>query len=234
MPRKREILPEDYNEALPIRLRYIMKKQNKTQQDVADAIGKTRQSIGYYADGTSSPDWKVVAALAEYFDVSADWLLGLTIEEKRPEGISEQIGLSDNAIYALEKLSREDRYVLSFLLEQEDPHKDPLKRDSSTFFPNPDKGISLPFHLIRRISKYFNADISSENRLLVSESGVMMRDCDVPESMRDQYMSVKEGDLLSEAILSDIRAMIVYLRAHYIDWRSSPLCPYIPEQTGNE
>ena len=119
MPRKRESLPEDYNSSFPIRLRYIMKKQNKTQQEVADAIGKTRQSIGYYADGTSSPDWKSLAALAEYFDVSTDWLLGLTIREKRPVGITERIGLRDRAIYAIEELSREDRYVLSFLIEQE-------------------------------------------------------------------------------------------------------------------
>ena len=62
----------------------------------------------------------------------------------------------------------------------------------------------------------------------------MMHDWDIPESMRDQYISVKEGDILSEAILSDIRTMTVNLRANYVDWRSSPLCPYVPEKVDSE
>lgn len=78
MPRKENTRPSDYNATFPTRLRTIMRERNKTQQDVANAIGKSRQAVGYYTDGSSSPDWKTLAALSAYFNVSADWLLGLT------------------------------------------------------------------------------------------------------------------------------------------------------------
>lgn len=78
MPRKKNTCPSDCNAAFPTRLRKIMREKNRTQQDVANAIDKTRQAVGYYADGSSSPDWKTLVELSAYFDVSVDWLLGLT------------------------------------------------------------------------------------------------------------------------------------------------------------
>ena len=73
--RQKEIpLYERYNTIFPTRLRAIMDELHVTQQDVADAIGKSRQAVGFYANGTSSPDWETIAHLAQYFNVSADWL----------------------------------------------------------------------------------------------------------------------------------------------------------------
>lgn len=101
MPRKREQKAEDFTGAFPSRLREIMRVQNKTQQDVATAIGKTRQAIGYYADGSSSPDWKTIIKLALYFEVSTDWLLGITNVKSSDEDIKrvcDYTGLSEGAI----------------------------------------------------------------------------------------------------------------------------------------
>lgn len=78
MPRKRCTTQEGYNASFPARLRKIMEDTKKTQQDVANAIGKTRQAVGYYADGSSSPDWQTLAAIARLFGVSVDWLVGVS------------------------------------------------------------------------------------------------------------------------------------------------------------
>lgn len=97
MPRKKEQKPEDYGSPFPSRLREIMCEQGKTQREVADAVGKTRQAVGYYADGSSSPDWKTLVKLAQYFGVSTDWLLGLseeTVPNADVRSVCEFTGLS--------------------------------------------------------------------------------------------------------------------------------------------
>lgn len=78
MPRKRETITSDYKKPFPSALRDLMKENNTTQQQLADALGKTRQSVSYYCDGSSSPDWEALASIAKFFSVSADWLLGLS------------------------------------------------------------------------------------------------------------------------------------------------------------
>ena len=55
-----------------------MATKGVTQQALGDSIGKTRQAIGYYVDGSSSPDWETLATIAATLDVSADYLLGLS------------------------------------------------------------------------------------------------------------------------------------------------------------
>ena len=56
----------------------IKKTQGGNQQDVADYIGVTRQSISQYCNGNSFPTADKVILLAEYFGVSADYLLGIS------------------------------------------------------------------------------------------------------------------------------------------------------------
>lgn len=78
MPRKRETKSDNFYAVFPERLREAMQKRGVTQQELAEYVGKSRQAIGYYADGSSSPDWETLANIARYFGISADWLLGLT------------------------------------------------------------------------------------------------------------------------------------------------------------
>ena len=53
---------------------------SKSQREVAEGIGTTQQSLGRYESGKRKPDLEVVEALARYFHVSADYLLGLNDE----------------------------------------------------------------------------------------------------------------------------------------------------------
>ena len=77
MPRKKQQHPESYNTAFPANLRELMEKTGTTQIELGNSIGVSRQSISYYCDGSSSPTWEGIVAIANYFDVSVDWLLGL-------------------------------------------------------------------------------------------------------------------------------------------------------------
>ncbi|MFX3616421.1 MAG: helix-turn-helix domain-containing protein [Sporolactobacillus sp.] len=67
----------------------IRKEFQKTQQNVADYLGVTRPAYTAYELGSREPDFETLQKLAEYFDVTTDYLLGRTDArhpEKKPEG----------------------------------------------------------------------------------------------------------------------------------------------------
>lgn len=129
MPRKRKGQPETYFKAFPTTLRNLIADHGITHQTLADQLGKSRQAISYYCDGSSSPDWETIVEIANYFSVSTDYLLGIT-DVKSPntntQAICSATGLSEQAICYLQTLSvtrnlppRSNRLkILSALLEQ--------------------------------------------------------------------------------------------------------------------
>ncbi|QDI92004.1 helix-turn-helix transcriptional regulator [Salicibibacter cibarius] len=60
------------------RLTQLRKANKKTQQDMAPILGITRPAYTAYERGTRNPDYDTLRKIAEYFDVTTDYLLGLT------------------------------------------------------------------------------------------------------------------------------------------------------------
>ncbi|MCR6116612.1 helix-turn-helix transcriptional regulator [Salipaludibacillus agaradhaerens] len=54
----------------------LRKRKKKTQQDIADIIGVTRPAYTAYEKGNRTPDYDIIKKLADYFDVTTDYLLG--------------------------------------------------------------------------------------------------------------------------------------------------------------
>lgn len=63
---------------LSIRLKALRTKHSKTQQEMADLLGITRQGYAKYENNLGEPDNSTLAKLADYFEVSTDYLLGRT------------------------------------------------------------------------------------------------------------------------------------------------------------
>ena len=59
----------------PSKLRRLMEKNGTTQQQLADVIGVTRQTISQYTGGRTVPDIYTVQLIADYFRVSVISLL---------------------------------------------------------------------------------------------------------------------------------------------------------------
>lgn len=78
MPRKKSEKSNAYWADFPKRLRKLMDEKKYSQETVAKEIDKARQTVSCYMDGTASPDWRTIVKLSEFFDVSTDWLLGLS------------------------------------------------------------------------------------------------------------------------------------------------------------
>lgn len=67
-----------YNTIFAYRLRELFSAGNESQEKTAAALNVTRQTFGNWLNGRFQPDLEAVARLAEYYDVSLDYLLGRT------------------------------------------------------------------------------------------------------------------------------------------------------------
>lgn len=69
------------------RLRYLRcaKIPTITQKDLANALGVTQRKISFMETGTTEPSLKDITALCRYFNVSADYLIGLPKNMNYPE-----------------------------------------------------------------------------------------------------------------------------------------------------
>ncbi len=61
-----------------IKLRELRKEQNKTLKEVAEALGTSHQVISRYELEITQPDFETLIRIANYFNVSVDYLLGRT------------------------------------------------------------------------------------------------------------------------------------------------------------
>ena len=78
--------------------RMLELRDGMTQAEAGKRIGKTQQVWARYESGAVKPNAEMILQICSAFDVSADWLLGLT-DERTPGGAD----ASDARIAELEK-----------------------------------------------------------------------------------------------------------------------------------
>ena len=75
MPR---ITPAYRDTMFAFRLRQIMREKKVTCRTLGDAMKISYASIGNYRSGKCEPDIDMITGMCKYFNVSADWLLGIS------------------------------------------------------------------------------------------------------------------------------------------------------------
>lgn len=63
------------------RFRELLARSPGTDAHLAEAIGVSKQSVSAWKNGTRFPKWPAVKSIAEYFNVNAAWLEGITDDE---------------------------------------------------------------------------------------------------------------------------------------------------------
>lgn len=61
-----------------VRLRQVRNEKHKTQQETADCIGIQLRAYQFYEQGKTEPNIQKLIALADFFAVTLDYLMGRT------------------------------------------------------------------------------------------------------------------------------------------------------------
>lgn len=90
-----------------------------SQQQLADVIGVSQQSINKYENHNVEPDISTLIALAEYFSTSVDYLIGNT-DLKRKIEVVHTFDLNDDEKEIIEKYrktSDKNKKIIELILE---------------------------------------------------------------------------------------------------------------------
>lgn len=107
-----EKLFNGYDNPLAQTMRLIMDEhphtgEKTTQKALSKAIGIRPQTISLYMDGKTQPTAENLFRIAEYFDVSTDYLLtGVSSENKE---LHKQLGLSEEAVNLIKRAHKDDQ-----------------------------------------------------------------------------------------------------------------------------
>ena len=66
---------DNYEKPFPSTLRKLIERKKTTIKAVAECIGVSRQAVSQYQDGSTQPNADTIVKMAEFFDVSTDYLL---------------------------------------------------------------------------------------------------------------------------------------------------------------
>ncbi len=78
------------NETIKENIRLLRKERQMTQEQLAEAMGVSGAAVSKWENGQSAPDLSALIALADYFEVSVDTLLGHRLRSERLNGMIEE------------------------------------------------------------------------------------------------------------------------------------------------
>lgn len=108
------------------RLRLLREEKGLLQKDIAELLNISTSAYGYYEQGKRTPDIHVIQVLAEFYNISSDWLIGLTdLRDPKREFTNEKISKIIEELdpditlqlYNLKNLSNEEKESLMIFLE---------------------------------------------------------------------------------------------------------------------
>lgn len=62
------------------RLKHLRQKEGLTQQQIADLVHVNRVTYTNWESGAREPNFQTLLKLADFFEVSLDWLFGRKVE----------------------------------------------------------------------------------------------------------------------------------------------------------
>ena len=97
-----------HNTIFATRLKEVLDYDVKiTQRELGEAIGKTRQTVSQYCNGTSEPPYETLVRIAKYLGVTTDYLLGATDDSGMTPVATDDLSLDYPSIRFIQLLQRE-------------------------------------------------------------------------------------------------------------------------------
>ena len=87
-----------YKSAFPSRLRTLLSETDTSQQELGTILGVQRQTVNMYVNGQIRPDIDALSIIAQHFNITTDWLLGLTNSRALVPIATDELGLSESVV----------------------------------------------------------------------------------------------------------------------------------------
>lgn len=81
-------------ETIGVRLRYLRKQTNRTQEEVAKRVELSRAAYSHFENDRNEPDATTILRLADYFGVTTDYILGHKVNDNHRVAAHEDPDLS--------------------------------------------------------------------------------------------------------------------------------------------
>ncbi len=175
-------------------------KGYKNTDDLAKAVNIPKTTLNDYENDEKNQDvgYYNLVTLAKFYDVSMDWLLGLSSVEKHLNTAYSDLGLSDNAIDILKSNSINTR-LLSEIIEHE--HFADLMADIELYV---DSIISIQISSVNSVAGTAKDKIKGEYN--PSDKEYIMRSLERAKIKEDRYFhSIIHEDI--DLIADDIRKL---------------------------
>lgn len=187
-------------------------KEKVTQETIAKLIGTTRQTISQYYNGTSVPSYESLVKIADYFEVTTDYLLGRTKDPSPKPSAVDELGLSVNAINNIKEIGRYNATLWFNELV------------ASPEFP-------ILIHSIKSLSKFLSAEISFIEDSIASGSAIesifdfeSRQRLKLVEILEEISPQLKERIFLNIGIsavtkqMDEIKTCFTYITEQITDW----------------
>lgn len=102
------------------RIGSLLSEKNKRQKELAEYLGVTANTVSYYVTGTRVPNIDQIIKIAEYFNVSTDYLLGtanVSTTDMDLKEICKYLSLSEQSIQEITQVTTKNKAMLDSALE---------------------------------------------------------------------------------------------------------------------
>lgn len=122
MESKRSYCAETATAPFPTAISSLLKERKITPGELAGHLGVTRQTVSNYCLGQTTPSFQLLCEIADFFNVSTDYLLGRTNVQSPSveiQAIAAATGLTEHTIKTLQLLfTRGERTILQDLFNE--------------------------------------------------------------------------------------------------------------------
>lgn len=216
------------------RIKYLRCNALLSQTDLANKLGRKREEITMYETGARNIDINTLKEVAKIFNVSTDYLLGITEFESISIdniAIHNLLGLSDEAINNLIRLNKYHSNTIlntiNYLLEQEKLFPNECYTMIENVGSLTDEEVSKAIKvfeekkyikLFSRISDYFYVKIDSNDKLHIStESLKIEKDIDNLYDIATTKDVISCADVANTYLLKQIEDKLISAKQEYIN-----------------
>ena len=108
------------------RINAALSKRNKRQKDLAEELKISANTVSYFCTGSRTPNMEQLIHIANYLEVSTDFLLCRTDDPEISPTATDELGLTSGAVNWIKQkgsdsiFGKEFCYIFSKLLEMKD------------------------------------------------------------------------------------------------------------------